>query len=497
MLIEKSSMEVNGPGYNVGGSLQPTTIHSLPDTALLEVFRASRDNIFSWQMGYWRRQWWNLFPAHVCRRWRELIIASSKSLQLRTLCGVHLPIIDVVRHSPPVPLIIKSLGSKAALSSKQVDALIFALGHLDRLCEVSLYMTPEVSDKFVASVRGEAPNLEHLQLVSSTNATLPTSFLFGNAPKLREVHLSDVFPPLIRFPHVVKFHFDAQPEESFDVNRLRELIECIRSMLRLEHLDLDLPQHAFLPLVTERTSLPALLQLTLSGSGSHLQALADAFDAPLLSTMDVGLFDPRTPLVAPSLPRFLCNAPRLKCRTVHIGLTSDIILVEAYPHRGGRIDLKIYHESVDLGTSITTLTDALGYICDETETLVFGFRQDEPFVQVEELVEEIAESRHWRSMLKPFKSVKKLRIDGVASLLVAQALKENGFTEILPKVEEVTLFSHSFDDTVDIREPMQEFEGIVSEVPRLVNVSCKLLLYEPWLYRHDDVLRDQDYVTYT
>ncbi|KAI0259608.1 hypothetical protein BC834DRAFT_610404 [Gloeopeniophorella convolvens] len=488
MLIENSSMEVNGTGYNDGGSLQPTTIHSLPDTALLEVFHAYRDSIFAWDMGYWCRQWWNLHPAHVCRRWRELIIASPKSLQLRTLCGVHLPMVDIIRHSPPFPLIVNSSGSKAALSSKQVDALIFALGHLDRLCEVSLYMTPAVSDKFVASVRGEAPNLEQLHLVSSANTTLPASFLFGNAPKLREVHLSGVFPPRIRFPHVVKFHFGAQPEESFDLNWFHELVECIRSMLRLEHLDLDLHQHTFLPFVTERTSLPVLLQVTLSGSGSHLQALADAFDAPLLSTMSVKLFDPWTPLIAPSLPQFFGNAPRLKCKTVHIGLTSGIILLEAYPHRGGRVDLKIYHESADLETSITSLTDALGSICGETEILVFGFRLFEPFEDVGDLVEEIAESRYWRSMLKPFKSVKKLRIDGVASLPVAQALQQKGFSEILPKVEEVTLFTHVYEDFVDIREPMVELQEIVSEARRSVDVSCKLLFYEPWLDRHEDVL---------
>ncbi|KAI0258419.1 hypothetical protein BC834DRAFT_911521 [Gloeopeniophorella convolvens] len=488
MLIEKMSMEVDGPGHNDGGSLQPITIHSLPDTALLEVFHAYQDNKLARRMDDWRRQWWNLHPAHVCRRWRELIIASPKSLWLQILYGVHLPMVDIIRRSPPFPLIVDSLGSEAALSSEQVDALIFTLGHLDRLCNVSLYMTPEVSDKFVALVRGEAPNLKHLHLVSSANTTLPASFLF--------VHLSGVFPPLIRFPHVVKFQFGAQFEESFGANWLRELIECIRSMLVLEHLILDLYQHAFSPFVTERTSLPALLQLNLSGSGSHLQALADAFDAPLLLTMSVELFDQWTPLVAPSLPRFLCNSPRLRCRTVHIGLTNDNILVETYPLRGrGKIDLDISLENADLGTSITTLADALESICDETEILVLGFQKT--FASVLPEVEEVAESRYWRLILRPFKAVKELRIDGLVSLPVAQALKENGFSEVLPKVEEVMLFSHSYEDIVDIRKPMQEFEEIISEATRLVKVSCKLLLYEPWLYRHDDVLRDQDYVTYT
>ncbi|KAI0262000.1 hypothetical protein BC834DRAFT_893569 [Gloeopeniophorella convolvens] len=493
MLIEKPSTEVNDPGYNDGDSLRPTTIHSLPDTALLEIFYAYRDNNIARYMAYWRRQWWNILPAHVCRRWREVILASPKSLRLRMLCGVHLPMVDILCHSPPFPLIVNSLDFGPALSSEQVDALILTLGHVDRLYKVSLNTTPEVLDKFVASVRGEASNLKHLHLESPANTTLPALFPLINAPKLCTVYLSGVFPPLIRFPHVVKFDFSIQSDEALDVNWLRELVECIRSMLRLEHLDLDLPERAFPPFVTERTSLPVLLQLTLSGSGSHLQAFADAFDAPLLSTMSIELSDSWTPLVAPSLPRFFGNAPRLKCKTVHIGLTRSIILVEAYPHRGERIDLKIYHESADLETSITTLTDALGYICGEVETLIFGFRLFEPFEEAEDLVGEVAESQHWRSMLKPFKSVKKLRIDGIASLPVAQALKENGFTEILPKVKEVTLFTHAYENFVAIREPMVEFQEILSEANRWVDISCKLLLYDPWLNRHDDVLRPAKY----
>src|SRR6267154_6383359 len=79
--------------------------HRLPDEVLLEVFDSYRQSI-SFYSHYWREKyaWFNL--AHVCRRWRAVMFASSSRLDLIIIVGPEKPGHIKTILSGPLPILI-------------------------------------------------------------------------------------------------------------------------------------------------------------------------------------------------------------------------------------------------------------------------------------------------------------------------------------------------------------------------------------------------------
>jgi hypothetical protein len=55
----------------------------------------------SWDLGRW---WYRL--AHVCQRWRNLILGSASYLGLSLVCTNGAPVENMLAHSPPLPLTV-------------------------------------------------------------------------------------------------------------------------------------------------------------------------------------------------------------------------------------------------------------------------------------------------------------------------------------------------------------------------------------------------------
>jgi hypothetical protein len=55
----------------------------------------------------WRSngRWWYTL-AHVCQRWRNIILGSTTYLGLSLLCTYGTPVADMLAHSPPLPLVV-------------------------------------------------------------------------------------------------------------------------------------------------------------------------------------------------------------------------------------------------------------------------------------------------------------------------------------------------------------------------------------------------------
>ncbi|KAI0298749.1 hypothetical protein B0F90DRAFT_1730709, partial [Multifurca ochricompacta] len=75
---------------------------TLSDDSLLEIFDYCRlDFIIHWHP-YW--DWHTL--VHVCRRWRQLIFASPRRLELHLLCTSRTPVRRTLDCWPSFPLVI-------------------------------------------------------------------------------------------------------------------------------------------------------------------------------------------------------------------------------------------------------------------------------------------------------------------------------------------------------------------------------------------------------
>jgi hypothetical protein len=101
----------------------PVTIDMLPDVALLEIF----DFYVKAQIKAWH------LLVHVCRKWRDLIFASPRRLNLRLYCNVWTPVGKTLGVWPLLPIVIKVDGYERSTERRGLDNIIAALEHTDRV----------------------------------------------------------------------------------------------------------------------------------------------------------------------------------------------------------------------------------------------------------------------------------------------------------------------------------------------------------------------------
>jgi hypothetical protein len=165
-----------------------TSINRLPDEVLLEIFDFYRQSIINqYDHDHWRKRyvWFNL--AHVCRRWRAAIFASSSRLDLniivgpkkpghiKTILSSHLPILIDYRH-------FYGYGQRD-ITGSAIWRMRAALGHRDRVREISIsFGSRVIFKKFIkATTNCHFPALESLVIdfPSGCERDIPATFLRG------------------------------------------------------------------------------------------------------------------------------------------------------------------------------------------------------------------------------------------------------------------------------------------------------------------------------
>jgi hypothetical protein len=114
------------------------TIDILPDDVLLQIFRFYQvvgPDVPSYQA----QKWCTL--VHVCRRWRGIVFASPRHLDLRLVCTARTRVKEMLDIWPILPIAIWGFGSALGASWSQwegADNIIAALKHNDRVCKIEL-----------------------------------------------------------------------------------------------------------------------------------------------------------------------------------------------------------------------------------------------------------------------------------------------------------------------------------------------------------------------
>ena len=103
----------------------------IPEEVLLEVFafymRRVSDN-FEWKT-----------LIHVCRRWRSIVFAAPRRLNLRLFCTCTTPVGKMLDIWPALPIVIQVYG----VCHKITHDVLAALEKHDRICEVNLNDIPD------------------------------------------------------------------------------------------------------------------------------------------------------------------------------------------------------------------------------------------------------------------------------------------------------------------------------------------------------------------
>jgi hypothetical protein len=473
----------------MGNSPRTGSIHILDDDSLLHVFYLYRpflsgedqDDYIRLRGGdeiETRGRWWYK-PAHVCQRWRNIILGSASYLGLFLVCTYGTPVADMLAHSPPLPLIVHYVTKGrdvTRLTTDEEQGIIFALKQRERVLRVRLSeLDTGLLEKFIAVMDEEFPILEYLIISTPTevNCDNSTILIFPEnlqAPRLRLLWLRgfQVAIPMgyqlltTAVSPVTLYLVMVHPSTYFHPNALLQWISLMAQLEALTiYFKVSTPnrdverQLAHTPTIAHVT-LPNLRDFAFHGVSTYLEALVRRITAPRLKKLRIEFFSQLTFFV-PRLLQLINTAEDLRFHRASLFFIDRRVEVAVYPHG-------------DFG-SIETYAFAIEVLCWHLDWQVSSMVQisnllNQVFSAVERLdlvhkVHDRSSEEHnevdraeWRRLLMPFSNVKTLRIaEGLVEDLSRCLLLEDGELplEVLPELQELTYYGSG--DTGDVFTP--------------------------------------------
>ena len=279
--------------------------------------------------------------VHVCRRWRGLVFASPRRLNLRLFCTTRTPARGTLDIWPALPLLIS-----ADISETSVNNVIAELKHSDRICQISLRCntTSQVKiEKLWTALQVPFPKLESLYLSLSHLSyppNLPDSFSGESAPRLQHLYLDGI--PFLGLPklllsatHLVCLWLQNIPH--FGYISPDAMATCLSMSTSLELLEVGFespqsyPDQEISRSPPTRSVLPALEAFYFKGVNEYLEELVARIDTPRLCRLETTFFNDIS-FDNPELIRFISHSSVLKVpNEAHVFFDSQAASVKLQP----------------------------------------------------------------------------------------------------------------------------------------------------------------------
>jgi hypothetical protein len=446
--------------WPTGNSPHTASIHILDNDSLLNIFHLYRPAIFDGDednivhikggKGWKRERWWYKL-AHVCQRWRILILGSASYLGLCLVCTWGTPVADMLAHSPPLPLDIDYFNLRLGIAAE--DEIILALKQRDRVRRIRFGMGVWNSIKklIMAIDEGYYPVLEYLVMENprefrKKTLMLPETF---HAPRLRHLLLFGFALPmgsrlLTTAVGLVMLALGvAHRSAYFQPNTL---LQWLSLMPQLEKLlivfagpdsDRDLGRQLTHTPAMTRISLPNLSWIEFQGVSDYMEAVVRRIVTPRLEKLYIQFFE-RLPFSVPCLLQFMSATETLRFDSARFEFSKNHVYVGAYLREQAEVyplSITVYSKSLDSQvSSVAQIFNSLGQIFSTVEHMA---------LELEESFEEHnqVDRAKWRKLLRSFSQVKTLRIDdGLVEELSRCLRPDDGENplELLPELQELT-----------------------------------------------------------
>ena len=456
-----------------------TTIDALPDNVLLETFDIylGKDDVDNFDHNHNFDGWQTLI--HVCRRWRCIVFASPRRLNLKLKLffahwqqrSVNSKTLDIW---PALPIVIFA---RDIQSNEGVTNVISALGHHNRVCKIC-YWTEQFQDPFLrefAAIDEPFLALTNLDLLSSgqNEPVLPDSFLGGSAPRLRSLDLNGIPYPSIgkllsSTTNLVRLSLRRIPH--FGYIAPETIVPCLSMLPRLKSLVLHFQyprsqaqRESRHPPPLTRVVFPNLTILNFVGDIEYLEDIVSRIETPIL---DIGIFWFFNQLVfdTPLLGHFL--------RRTDTFMTIHEACIEFF-HGEIKVTLSGLEETNDdewealrlrisckpLDWQLSALAQVLNSFFSSLQTVesleivVHGtdFRQWQGEIEVTQ----------WQELLHPFTSVMDMTLEykGTVSFVstALQGLAGERVTEVLPALQNIFLRTQGWRPSGPVKEAIEQF----------------------------------------
>ncbi|KAI9512456.1 hypothetical protein F5148DRAFT_1373160 [Russula earlei] len=422
----------------------PVTINTLPDDVLVEIFHFCVIVDTSY-WGNWTNEWHTL--VHVCQRWRHVVFASPRRLNLRLEYTGQRPISEMLDVWPVLPVAIRRLFNFSSSWGYLAGALESEDHH--RICQIDLPDIPTSEwERFSAAMQKPFPELTFLVFWAETTTTtvtpLPDSFLGGSAPLLRELRLRNC-----PFPGISKLLFSSNQLALLDLFNIpdlgyispQDLVTALSVLSRLETLRLGFESRLYpasRPPLT-RSVLPALTYLAFRGVHEYLEDLLAQIEAPLLTILYVTFFMD-IHFVLPQLHRLISQVESFNScdrAIVHTSERAIRFTTSTATHQPWEFLLEISCRELDCQLA------SLAQVCSSS----FPFLSTLVQLNITDYAprshwKDDMETTRWLELLAPFTAMEDLRLTHQVAPHVCQALEElagERVTEVLPALQNIFL----------------------------------------------------------
>jgi len=469
---------VDKEGGTVPGRLYPrVTVDVLPDDILLETFGfyLGKDDADTIRYIHNYDRWQTL--VHVCRRWRCIVFASPRRLDLKLFwCTRQRPVNSQMLDIWPIlPIVI--LVAEDIQSNEDLTSVIAMLRHHNRVCKVCYY-NEQFQDSFLkefAAIDKPFLALTSLELrVSSSQQTnvpvLPGSFSGGSAPRLRSLDLVGIPYPSIRkllssTTNLVWLSLRRIPHSGYFAPGT--IVPCLSTLARLESLRLGFKYprsrahraSRHLPPLA-RVVFPNLTSLGFSGDVEYLEDILCQIETPALAESQFCFFN-QLVFDTPILGHFIRRTETFTTiHTAHVQFCywSVVVTLSGREEMAGdeweALRLVIICEPLDW--QLSALSQVLNSILSSFPSL----DRLEIRMRDEDWQDEI-EVTQWWEFLHPFTSVKEMTLQSEYSVrLVAPTLQDlagERATEVLPALQAIFLRTYSWRASGPLKDAIGQF----------------------------------------
>jgi hypothetical protein len=446
----------------------------LPDEVLLAIFDFGwdEDQIAKKEIEAWQSL------VQVCRRWRGVVFASTRRLNLRLVCTPGTPATDTLDVWPPLPLFIRCYGD---YTTKSVDNIVTVLRRSDRVCKIDLMYIPSSHlEKVSEAMQVPFPELTHLELSSSDESVpvLPDSFLGGCAPHLEFLWLNRIpFPALPNLlssaAHLVQLYLINISHSGYISPEAMVIAISTLTRLGALHLDFQSPRSrpdwaSRRPPTPTRFVLPVLTNFLFKGVTEYLEDIVSCIDAPGLKYLDITFFN-QILFDTPQFIQFISRTPTLKAlekaRVSFAGGAARINL-SSVTSDYGEVTVKI--PCIELDWQVSALEQVCTSCLPALSTLDLYIYMDKVGYWQDNV-----ENMLWLELLHPFTAVKTLYLSRQVAPRIVPALKElvgDRTTEVLPTLDNI--FLEGLQPSGLVQEGIEQFVSARQVTSHPITVSA-------------------------
>ena len=489
MLLDRIVQHILSPGHRVSSCDKRTsyvpclhplltawagrvTIDRLPDEVLLYIFHfdVSKGVDRLWQMS--DMTWLRL--VHVCQKWRSIVFASPRFLDLRIVCGPGKRM-ELMSIWPPLPIVFGNGEEGPTPEDSYFDAAIM---HRNRICEIDFHLMTWQFQRLASVMQEQFPALINLKLENVLHTrpppVLPDGFLGGSAPRLRTLKLE-----FVAFPAIPKLLLSATGLVHLSLWRIpysgyippEVIVSCLAVLTNLNYLAIEFTiprshpdqEYRHSPPPT-RTVLPALIHFELRGVSEYVEGLVARIDTPLLDGLCITFFRKLT-FDIPQLAQFMRRTTRFQAlNEAHVDFDYGGIHVESLP--------QIYLFSEMSGFSITF--DAFDQFDWQLSSVAQALTSLFPSIYIVEHLyisgcghvssqwqDNIDNSMQLLETFRPFKTLKNLYVNKDLAQRIAPALQGlvgERVTDVLPALE--SFFLEELPPWGPVREAIGQFIAV-------------------------------------